>query len=93
MHHIDTPDAIPREISSRTESDKRLGDHAAGGIGLFHPADTTWVRIVDGGRPNQRLIDRNDSPESNRSQISVLSGSDNLLIAHIHTRHNNSRRQ
>ena len=59
----------------------------------FQPADTTWVRIVDGGRPNRRLIDRSDSPDSNRSQVSACSDSDHLLTAHFQERHNNSRRE
>jgi hypothetical protein len=48
------------------------------GSGRRNPPATAWVRIVDGGLPNLRLIDRNDSPASNLSQISERSTSDNL---------------
>ena len=36
-----------------------------------------WVRTDDGARPNRRLIDRSDSPASNRSHNSAFSDSEN----------------
>jgi hypothetical protein len=83
---IESPTAKPREISSRSVSDNRIADHSGSGTGRRNLADATWVRIVDGGRLNRRLIDRNDSPPSNRSQISVFSDSDNLRITHLHNK-------
>ena len=89
----DSSAANPREISSRSESDNRTGDHPDAGNGRRNLKDTTWVRIVDGGRPNRRLIDRNDSPASNRSQISNFSDSDNRRITHLHNETPHSRRR
>ena len=83
MLRSDSPTANPREISSRSESDNHTGDYSTAGNGRRNPPDTTWVRIVDGGRPNRRLIDRNDSPASNLSHNSAFSDSDNRRITHL----------
>ena len=48
---------------------------------------------MDGGRLNLRLIGRNESLASNRSQISVFSASDNLRITHLHNETPHSRRR
>jgi len=80
----DSPAANPRLISSRSVNDNRSGDHSGPGSGRRNPDDTNRVRIVDGDLPNLRLIDRCDSPASNRSQISDLSNTDNPTITNLH---------
>ena len=89
----DSSAANPREISSRSQSDNRCGDHCAAGNGRRNPAVTTWVRIVDGDRPDRRLIDRNDSHASSRSHSSVFSNSDDRRITHLHNQTLHSRRR
>jgi len=77
IQRSDTPWAIPREISSRSANDNRNRHQSAAGAGRRHPAATTGVRTDDGARPNWRLIERSDSPASNRSHNSVFSDSEN----------------
>ena len=63
---------------------RSLANPGAVAYANFVNASSSKSRNVGGGRPNRRLINRNDSPASNRSQISNLYDSDNLRITHLH---------
>ena len=73
----DTPPATPREISSRSNSDKRCGDRLLAS-GRTPPQDSTNALIDAAERPRSRPINRFATPACHRSQTSTRSSSVNL---------------
>ncbi len=89
----DSPRATPREISSRSTSDRCRSARRRGG-GRTPPASSNSRRIDDPFLPRRRAIDRVSSPACRRSHTSAISASVNLLdTPHLPTRNHNSRRR
>ena len=77
IRQLPTPEKSPPVRSTTTEGPTTQRR-------LRNPEPTSRVRIVDGDLPNRRLIDRCDSPASNRSQTSDFSNSENRRTTHLH---------
>jgi hypothetical protein len=72
---IDSPAAIPREISSRSANDNWFADLLRS-LGRTPPVNPTYCWIVASERPSRRPITRNDVPARSRRQISSFSATD-----------------
>ena len=87
---IETPAATPREISSRSTSDRCRGERLLG-WGRTPPHDSTKARIEAADRPRSRPINRFASPACHRSQTTTRSSSVNLTTTTSSMRHHSHR--
>src|SRR5579872_4977944 len=71
----------PREISSRSASDRRSSDRF-GGAGANPPARFTSHRTAQSERFSRREIPRKDSPADTARQISAFSSSLSFVTTH-----------
>jgi hypothetical protein len=75
MHRSDSPAANPREISSRSHSDKQTAALVRS-RGRIPPVSPTYWRIEPSERPSWLPITRNDTPARINRQISNFSATD-----------------